>query len=181
MNKIYVITSGDYSDYHIITVMSSMKKAKEFKEYYEKTQRYDSVEIEVYNIDQWLFQARNSLFPWYVEMYSDGETLKAEKLTYIPNNINQCYIITPMKKKYIKLDPRPDWKEMDKNFNEYFFPGLLTYIFAEDKKHAVKIANEKRTALLAYNMFPSSAEEIRQTTSKAGPWVTFEEYNEMTK
>ena len=48
--KIYVLTRGSYSDYHIITATTDYKLAKQLKEKFERTNDYysDEIYIEVY-------------------------------------------------------------------------------------------------------------------------------------
>lgn len=52
-NEIYIVTSGCYSDYHIVTVFMDKDKAKAFVEAYNshKTSKYyDDYEIETYKV-----------------------------------------------------------------------------------------------------------------------------------
>ena len=53
-NEVYIVTSGCYSDYHIITVFTDKEKAKAFVDAYNshKTSKYgDYYEIETYKVN----------------------------------------------------------------------------------------------------------------------------------
>ena len=73
--KIYVITEGDYSDYHIIGVTLDRKNA----EAYCKLSRsnYYAPDVEEYETD--LFDGIESRKPYSVIMYKDGR-VEAEEL-----------------------------------------------------------------------------------------------------
>ena len=47
--KIYVITKGEYSDYHICAVATDLEKANALAEFY--SDRYDAAEVEEYDTD----------------------------------------------------------------------------------------------------------------------------------
>lgn len=51
MSKVYIVTEGEYSDYHIEEVFSTRKKAEEFIEKYKEVEEYWYGEIEEYEID----------------------------------------------------------------------------------------------------------------------------------
>lgn len=57
--KVYVITSGEYSDYHICTVAQSEKKANALKKLFDK-ENYTGARIEVY--DTKTYQTSRPLF-----------------------------------------------------------------------------------------------------------------------
>lgn len=50
MAKVYVITCGEYSDYHICAVCSTRERAEELRPLY--SDRYDIAEIEEYEMDK---------------------------------------------------------------------------------------------------------------------------------
>ena len=50
MEKVYIITKGDYSDYHICAVTADAELAKKLKKLY--TDRYDEASIEEYILDE---------------------------------------------------------------------------------------------------------------------------------
>ena len=54
MNKIYIITSGEYSDYHIVAVFKDKKKAEFYAEMQEKLHPY-----EYYYVDEREFHDDN--------------------------------------------------------------------------------------------------------------------------
>lgn len=64
MNKIYIITSGEYSDYHIVAVFKDKKKAEFYAEMQEKLHPY-----EYYYVDE-------------REFYDDNVTMNEKIVKY---------------------------------------------------------------------------------------------------
>jgi hypothetical protein len=72
--KVYVVTDGDYSDYHIVSVFSTGEKAKEFIEKMCK----EGI-IEEYDIDAYIEPLEKGYFPYFVRMTKEGEVLECRK------------------------------------------------------------------------------------------------------
>jgi len=113
--KVYVITSGEYSDYHICAVAQSEKKANALKKLFDN-QNYTGARIEVY--DTKTYQTSRPLF---LALY-DKEYKKLD-LSRIKED-----------EEYVDL---PDEREM----NEIVPYGLFlrTGINANNRKQAEKI------------------------------------------
>ena len=117
--KIYVVTKGHYSDYHIITATTNAEKAKKIAKNFNED--YDKTNIEIFE-DSELYV--NPL--WVIAFDSDGDVLDMRKTTneYYFDSINQ-------------VEPSGDGKTMS------------ICVSAENAEHAIKIASEKRAEYLA--------------------------------
>ncbi len=62
MSKVYIVTSGDYSDYHICAASLDKKRAEILAEKY--TDRYDEATVEEYELDEFFEEAIQGYF-WY--------------------------------------------------------------------------------------------------------------------
>ena len=125
--KAYLVTQGYYSDYHVCGVFSSREKAEAFIKRFEKS-TYESPEIEERVID--LFSdVPPDLKMYEVWMKEDGSVIRCELCDTIPLDYD------------IKVTPN------SKDGSQRLYCKLL----AKDSAHAVKIANEKRTILIANN------------------------------
>lgn len=122
MDKAYVITSGDYSDYRIDGVFSSKEKAEDFIKMFKG----HAMDIEEWDLDP-LGQDYKGKKAYFVRMAKDGTTLRVdiEDSSYGFTHCNR------------------DGFSIDKD--------MFTHVIAKDVRHAVKIANERRTALIANN------------------------------
>ena len=124
MNKIFIVTQGDYSDYRIIGVFSTEENANGF---IALTSGYN-MEVEEYNIDE-LLESFNPLrfnTAYYVQMQRDGDVLSVgvEDEVWALQKALKC--------------------EYDVGRNK-----LCMYVIAKTKQHAVKIVNEKRVQLIS--------------------------------
>ena len=120
--KIFIVTSGEYSDYHIDGVFTDKGLAMIF------TQKFGG-DIEEWDANPFSKELRAGYSPFLVRMLENGDVSKVEVSTnsyrFIDGNTSW----------------KPSWKDGQGNF--------CFYVLATDEKHAVKIANEKRTMILA--------------------------------
>jgi hypothetical protein len=77
MDKVYVVTSGEYSDYHIVKVFLDKAKAEKYAEVYKKTESWaDSVGVEEYIIYDDNFEVTlnepNTYYVQYIDL-DDGK------------------------------------------------------------------------------------------------------------
>ncbi len=127
MNKVYIITAGDYSDYHICAVYSSLKKAKEVLRF------FPDGGITTYDLDKY------SEIPQNMKLFSVG--MKKDGSVY--DNWTQeslgSYSMSAAGGSVIK------------KINNHWYPEpfRVSHIFAEDLQHAIKIANEDRLTRIA--------------------------------
>ena len=123
--KVFMVSRGDYSDYHVCCICSTMEKAEEAKKYYAADR-----------IDEYLLDAipkhPDGMYWYRVKMDEggntsevgirdgdDAEALHAVEYRYYGDGKHVCF-----------------------------------YMFAKDEQHAVKIANERRAMLLAAGPWP---------------------------
>lgn len=116
--KIYVVTDGDYSDYHICGVCTSHKTANELKDYVNRNE-FCGARIETYETDAWEDILNVGGF-YDVRRYEDG-SLYTHRQEY---DIEGCY----MKRNRVYRS---------RNFNT-----LYTFVVAKDEDHAKKIASD---------------------------------------
>lgn len=122
--KIYIITSGSYSDYSIDTVFLDKELAEEYvdkhnncgDEYY-----HDDTVIEEYSIEENLDK-----YVYNVSMKRDG-------------GVVHCH--------YSEHSHKDFYYEGNKGYEGMY----VFYTKSRDKKRAIKIANERRTQLIAEN------------------------------
>ena len=127
--KVYVITSGAYSSYHICAVTMDYEKALDMQKRFW-VDNYDGAEIEEFVLDEIdnprYYISGDGLIPVYrVRIFPDGGLMGIEI-----------------------------WKYADKfkQQNVYnLWPNNLfeAYVLAEDEDHAKKIACDERARLLA--------------------------------
>lgn len=76
MEKVYIVTSGDYSDYHIDAVFSTIEKAKEYVDAHGSDYR-----VEEYPVDDTPVEKKESI--WLVSIdWKTGEALSANPVNY---------------------------------------------------------------------------------------------------
>lgn len=130
--KVYVVTSGESSesDYRIRGVYADMEKAEHAKKLCGSAN-----DIEEYRVNH-IFKTPSSRFWHCVEMGRDGhtKTVKIEDGENEDGNENAVQYI-----------PYCLWHYGTKS------DLMVFHMWAKDEAHAVKIANEKRVALIANN------------------------------
>lgn len=116
--KIYIVTSGEYSDYEIDAVFTTREKAVDYVE-----QHGTDCNIEEYNLDEEV-EKRTQL--WSIEFcVEDGKLCKAYPTSYERSKvIDTCSIFFTFVKSYIRF-----------------------YIDADSMDRAVKIARERFAAV----------------------------------
>ena len=105
MNKIYIITSGEYSDYHIVKVFKDKKKAEFYAETQEKLHPY-----EYYYVDEREFHDDNvtmteKIVTYYYaaiglddgEIFDEGEEHQVYTEDVIIENFNDSIIASSTK------------------------------------------------------------------------------------
>lgn len=113
MKTYYAITSGLYSDYHIITITDDRKKAEHFCKIYNETNR-DSADIEEFE-----------------------EMIVRNRIRFI------VFVYTDGRADYVRVDEYDEYKGYEtsvrelKNLNQTFYEVFLS---AKDKEHALKAA-----------------------------------------
>lgn len=141
-DKVYVVTTGDYSDYKIRAVTVSKEKAEKLKKYYSYDY-FSDAEIEEYDINEPHDDLDDLVPVYYVKIYRNGEC--------------ECSQTTWMHEKTRKLINRNGQTvddlggctlEFDPNAPKYLYLQFEWYGTAKDEEHALKIAQDKRAKLL---------------------------------
>ena len=126
MNKVYIVTAGTYSDYHIVGATLDRKQAELACEVYGWKDRFgDPIDIEEYDLD--IFDGIKETDHIYrVEFdWEGGYSIKEEKVCGYINPINGV-------------------DEEDMCWGNY-----SVTVAAQDEAHAIKIAQDKRAEYLA--------------------------------
>ena len=74
-NKVYIVTSGSYSDYRIECVFSTREKAEEYLQYHD-----DEYRIEKYAIDEEFVRSEGE---WRVAIDLSGDDVQVDKFLSI--------------------------------------------------------------------------------------------------
>jgi len=138
---IYVVTDGDYSDYHICGIFSDPEKAEEAKNLYSGNR--DEARIEEYTLDFIPCYPQGLLY-WCVEMDRDGNSTCNRRSVGNYNIESEC----------------PDGFDWQPCGDE---KHVMFHMWAKDEMHAVKIANEHRTQLIATNKWNTDWESWHKT------------------
>jgi hypothetical protein len=117
MGTIYIVTAGEYSDYHVVSVFDSRDKAESFVEYYNDNDNWSEAGIEEYELNEHADQVQKGYNYYFVRMQMDGNTKEICKDT--PSNID-------------------NFLSRDLNNN------IIDHVWAKDEEHAIKIVNERR-------------------------------------
>lgn len=115
--KIYVVTDGDYSDYHICGVCTSHKTANKLKDYVNRNE-FSGARIETYETDAW--EDILNVGGFYEVVRRDDGSLYAHREEY---DIEECY----KTRNHVK---RSKWRT------------IYTFVVAKDEDHAKKIASD---------------------------------------
>ena len=134
MRKIYLVTSGEYSDYGIDGVFTSKELAEKFIKSFNTKDSFERMNIETRTLNPYEKELQQGFKAYFVRMSKKGETVSV-------NNTEGAF----------GFDSH-DSDGFDVRNN------LISHVYAKDKKHAIKIVNEKRTKLIALNKYPQKDE-----------------------
>lgn len=135
---IYIVTQGEYSDYQIVCVFDDKEIAARYAEPFGC-----GVAIEEYTLNEYADQAQSGRFPFSVHVWKDGDGARAYP-------VNQRDEVAWS----IGRTSKPTTYQEEGMGRHRFVPGDLVevlrgVVMARDEAHAIKIANERRTQLLA--------------------------------
>ena len=141
MRTVYVVSSGQYSDYGIIAVFLDKQRAEQFVTEYNKTDKYDSADIEEWNADE--VPAGDLLFEvdrWFT--LKDG--VMTEKFyTEIVLDPDRIAKIGEVKAIPSEAQDWGDWKTRKNPPDKKVYTLLTVYVEADTVERAVKVAREK--------------------------------------
>jgi len=136
MAKVYVVTQGKYSDFTISAMFSSMRLAED---YIHTTMQNNDFKPEYSAIQTWeLDEPEANWFTTYVNINRDGKVLG---------------IYTAISS--IQRETREPVQSFAQDYRGVY---LHIAVRTSDKKRAIKIANEHRTALLAADIWGDKAQ-----------------------
>lgn len=121
---VYVITKGDYSDYHICAVATDKKKAEVLRKAFSDKDGWREAVIETYETDQFLTEIESGLKLFDCAVKDDSEmsiSTDMSDLDYIDDSDFRV-------------------REYSKG---YMAPGYGVYVWAKDEDRARKIAADK--------------------------------------
>lgn len=130
MTTIYVVNSGEYSDYGIDGVFSTREKAEQYMQAFKKEGYGGYNDIDEMELDQWLSEIDKGLLLYQVMMYRSGNVYRIERSNHPAWATDKVHWMT-----HGYWNPPEPWA----NF----------YVWAKDEQCAVKVANERRIQDLA--------------------------------
>lgn len=128
MEKVFIVTSGSYSDYNIDAVFDTKEKAEAYiKSFGQYDQDFN--DIEEYDLNpKTRTRGRKGMFAYHVRMTEALEVkscFSGESYEDLADN-KECF------------------------YTEYYKPFMLDcYVWARDKEHAIKIAVDKAREIKA--------------------------------
>ena len=120
MTTLYLVSNGDYSDYHILGIYSTAEKAELSKKLHAAENDIEQMELDA------IPQTPNGMFYFSVSIDKDGNS---------SHPVNQGV----ERERYTHSREQPDGDGI----------RVIFYMWARDAEHAIKIANERRLMLLA--------------------------------
>jgi hypothetical protein len=127
MKTLYMVTSGEYSEYSPIAVFDTEERAEAFIKLADEKSYFNS--IETIELNPLSVQIKKGLKPYSIRIKNNGDI----------RTVEQKY---EGLKPYVSFWLNDEWATM--------------YIFAKNKDHAIKIAGEKRTKILASDLWKHS-------------------------
>ena len=139
--KVYLVTSGEYSAYHVDGVCSTPELAEQLKAFLSSA-RGEALPV----VEEWEMDAVAQIPPnhlvWHVCLDKDGALLDATETRFV-----QPFTDEVIECEYTSLhNSRDVHRPRDGVIGHY-------WMFATNQQHAVKIANERRLQQLAHGTF----------------------------
>ena len=133
--KVFMVTAGGYSDYHVEGIFSTREKAQEYIDFMLNQEEYfnfnDIDEIEVDNKYNFFIRDQHQTFTFYMDI--DGNTNHSSASLDVSCRDENMYA------------------------HEYMLAGvqepILFIIKSKTLEHAINIANQKRIELISNNLF----------------------------
>lgn len=134
--EVYIVTSGEYSDYSIDAVFTKVKLAKAYVE------RYGG-RIEIHETNPSEKFIKEGISYWTIMMQKNGD-IHHVPLVRVPDQ---------------NLRENVGFVIRTSNVHPQFSSDLLfSYTLADSEEKAIKIANERRTVILANNLWGKEKE-----------------------
>lgn len=129
--KMYIITAGEYSDYHICGVYDDKEKAQEYIDVFAKDE-YSEMMIEDFMLNPYELEISEGMRPYFLRMDREG-------------NVYDIHV----RDSSYKFNYDDISHGFDVNDN------LYNHCFARNEEHAVKITSELKFRLEAEGKWPS--------------------------
>lgn len=142
--SVWVIERGEYSDYCVVGVFSTKENAQKVLDTLPQGE-YDHVGMAEWPLDPFIDNLRAGLKPFTIWMLQNGDVEKVEE--YATDEEENPLQAHPFRQYLNCYDKIVTCKA-----------SIYGTIFAKDSQHAIKIANEFRTRILAEGRWP--AQEI---------------------
>ena len=145
MDKVWAVEEGEYSDYHIVGVFSTKENAQIVADLFNGS-------VVEWPLDPGIEELNAGLQRFQVFMYRDGsaevESLQRSSYAFpVKSESEQNQVIRSIR--------------LQKGNKSWIVP----IVWAKDKKHAVKIANERRVQLIAHGKWPED-EKLKERLGK---------------
>ncbi len=139
MSKVFVVTHGSYSDFHTVAIFSTRELAQNYIDESKKRDGYSDIneDIEEYELDEPI----NYESYTEVEMLQNGDTKRTK--TFKP----------------MEVDAQCGFGGFSYDKKSFFWA-----ISTDDKDKAVKVANEKRSQILALGLWGNDREVRERVT-----------------
>lgn len=158
MKTIYVVTDGEYSDYHVEAIFDDESLARSFVE-----ATGDNMRIEEYELNPHEHSLRDGYAYYQVKMHRNGDVHSVEKTS----NITDC------KESRSEIEWEHSWYGTDSRKSEYEYSDLdivlSAFVMGKSEEHAIKIANEYRAHLIATDEWDRREQEMAVWESQ---WLT---------
>lgn len=138
--KVYVITKGSYSDYHICAVTEDKKRAKRLRVIF--SDRWDKATIKEYDTEEYGEKEINSYRKCYPVLRHRDGTITIDGEPYYAKELDSWEETPKINKKWVnKGENGVAWRPV---LGEHKFT-----VFADDEEHAVKVAADRFAAWYA--------------------------------
>jgi hypothetical protein len=137
MTSIWVVEQGAYSDYRVVGVFSSHENAQHVADAINKASSYNEATVAEWPLDPAVHELRQGFTPFLVVMREDGTAERCERQDV------SGYELAGSVEMWRRTQAPAYRGNPDK-------PDVLkALVWAKDGRHAVKIANEHRTRMIA--------------------------------
>ena len=137
MKSVWVIEQGSYSDYRVVGVYSSKKNAQLVCDAINTGKHYEKATVAKWPVDQSVLEVSRGYKQFIVTMLRDGtvENIRGPEAICIYDMSSTLAVWKRTEAPAYKGKGIPD--------------ALNGSVLAKDEKHAIKIANEQRTQMIA--------------------------------
>lgn len=158
--EVYVITSGEYSDYGINAVTVSKERAEKLQKYYSRDYPGGEANIEEYFIDC-PHIALDDLIPVYSVTIERNGTCHCYRAAWMHESTHE--LVDEIYCSKDKLIPK---LKTDRNLYPVSFLEFNWYLPAKDEEHALKIAQDKRAMLLEKYYMDKNESNLKKEENK---------------